>query len=141
MTLSERIQFQEAIKYGQTLKGANVLQVITVDELPQSIPAIISEIIRISSVPTARLANTASDEELSLWVTSFFEESLENKTFFKPNEIFWRFWFVISITDFNYFVKNYLSGSSSKDFYLADVSGKRVQALLNEEYNYELFIH
>ncbi|WP_046243794.1 hypothetical protein [Hymenobacter terrenus] len=136
----ERRQYLEAIRYGKTFTGVQVEKVVSIDELPKSIQSMVDEVIKISSVPTARLAHDCSTDELSQWVIDLLSEPSGSKVFFKPAGDFWKFWFLISIVDFKDFINNYLMQSRSKDFFLADILGNYLKALMDEEYSYDLFI-
>lgn len=136
----ERLKYKEAIKYSESLVGVLVNGVVPIEEIPSSISSFIKEVININSVPTAKIPNDTPVHELILWTINVFDENKGARLFFRPNEVYWKFWLDITIIDFRVFVSNILLTSKVKDFYLSDISGNVIKVLLDEEYSFDLFI-
>lgn len=136
----ERIKFKEAIKYADSLSGVIINSVISVEEIPSSIPVLIQNIISIQSVATTKIPNSVSDNELAIWLDKLLYAENNTRVFFRPNELYWKFWIDLDVVNINKFIIKNIVTAKDKGFYLSDINGKVVKALLDEEYSFDFFI-
>ncbi|RZK38894.1 MAG: hypothetical protein EOO61_07630 [Hymenobacter sp.] len=133
------MKYNEAVRYAQSLIYIDFKRVFEVDELPENARLIIENCLSLESKPDFILPNS-EHTSLTDWLVETIGELDGEELLFKSDSLYWKYWLDIIITNYRSFLNQYLSTSSTNEFYLINPASGKVCVLLNEEYQYCLFI-
>lgn len=135
----ERVKRKEALVFYNSLKYADVEDVVLYEDLPEVVRISAADFIKISSNSIAKLPCSSQVQEVVKLLIGSFDEPIGEIFIFKPAETYWKYWVRLKISNFTAFITDYLLNSTSKEFYLYRYLDDKIIFLSNDEYDFQLF--